>query len=264
MVIQASFAFIRHGFSCGNAASVLSKNDLINTDNLIKMVDPTLTTIGVEASKNNGKIIGDTLNKIGMVTNGMLVGCSPLIRSMETAYFMTRKWEFPPEKIYVFPLLREIDEHSNDKYSYASRLNIDNIPSYAMKSLDEQKRYLNTLGILDYFDFTFVENNEQLRREPGDIKKFIRWFTGIIEPEPDINLNVYIITHSGVLYDYSNEGFVNNSGFVINTKNGTPINYFSLTNILPKEFFKDYRNTQYLIKPLFCNGRCGNLCNVMY
>ena len=85
-----------------------------------------------------------------------------------------------------------------------------------------------------------------------------------IDLPTDINLNVYIITHSGVLYDYSNEGFVNNSGFVINTKNGTPINYFSLTNILPKEFFKDYRNTQYLIKPLFCNGRCGNLCNVMY
>ena len=85
--------------------------------------DPVLTEIGVEASIYNGCIINKILRNLSQFTNKKelemktfnVVGCSPLLRSMETAYYMTRKWKNPPDQIYVFPLLREIDESSIDK-----------------------------------------------------------------------------------------------------------------------------------------------------
>src|SRR5690606_14672139 len=102
-----------------------------------------------------------------------IVGCSPLIRSMETAYYMTRKWPEQPEKIFVFPYLREIDEGSSNKYSTQSRKKIKSSPNYAMKSIQEQKDYLKSINLLNHFDFTFVEDNKKGREEPGDIPTFI-------------------------------------------------------------------------------------------
>jgi hypothetical protein len=222
-----------------------------------------------------------------------VVGCSPLIRSMETAYFMTRKWKNPPKKIYVFPLLREIDESSTDKYSKKSLKTMETTPSYSMKTINEQKKYLESIELLDFFDFSFVESNLDLRKEPGDIVKFINWFNNfyVSNIRPRNNLNVFVVTHAGVLKDYSNEGFYNNSGFVLNgyayqplslEKNdnreaineelkNTPerafkfLKYISLNSFLPKHFFKDYNRSQWNQKSYYCpSNRCGegSLCTI--
>lgn len=283
LIENVNFCFVRHGYSCSNALKPLVKNDVINIDDrkLLSNNDPELTPIGVDASTNNGCVIGKIIKKIYTLTDKQelniekinIVGCSPLIRAMETAYYMTRKWNNPPNKIYVFPLLREIDESSDNKYSEKSRMVIDQTPGYAMKSINEQKAYLKQLGILDFFDFTFVESFPGLRKEPGDIIKFISWFYDYFLPDIKHkgNLNLFITTHAGVLKDFSDEGFVNNSGFLMNTK--TLFNkglftaelkhYISFNQFLPKFFFKDYSNSIYNTKEYFCpNNRCGTLCKL--
>jgi broad specificity phosphatase PhoE len=285
-----NFCFVRHGYSCTNALSNLVNNNVIsvNESNSFKnptsfdlkpLNDPELTPIGVDASINNGCIISKIIRSIYKISGKKelniekinIVGCSPLIRCMETAYYMTRKWNNPPNKIYVFPLLREIDESSENKYSQKSRIRMETKPSYAIKSIKEQKEYLKKLGILEFFDFTFVEKFPDLRKEPGDIKQFIKWFYDNFLPliDQNNNLNIFITTHAGVLRDFSDEGFVNNSGFLINTQQNEKggkfefKDYVSFNNFLPNFFFQDYSKSIYNGKEYFCpNNRCGQLCSI--
>lgn len=295
--MNVNFAFLRHGYGCHNAMSNLVYNDVISASNASKFMkrgvesknilkgdilplnDPVLTNVGVEASIYNGCIINKILRRLSTMYNinknlrmdtFNVVGCSPLIRCMETAYYMTRKWKNPPNKIYVFPLLREIDESSFDKYSEASREIIRITPSYSIKSIDEQKQYLQKLGILDFFDFSFVETFPLERIEPGDIKEFMNWFAKYFMTllnTNDTNLNVFITTHAGVLKDYSGEGFYNNSGFVINTTytdNFAKKMYISLNNYIKEyDFFKNYSDPKYNSVKYYCpSDRCGQLCSV--
>lgn len=297
--MNINFTFVRHGYGCHNSISNLVKNNIITRNEGIALMknenekinynlnvklnslkDPELTPIGVDASIYNGCIISKILKSIYKVNNDPkliidkmnIVGCSPLIRCMETAYYMTRKWVNPPNKIYIFPFLREIDEGSEDKYSLHSIRTMNSVPSYAIKSIGEQKEYLKNLGILDFFDFSFVERNQNLqnRNAPGDIPEFLEWFNNEFLPlvKTQDHLNVFITTHAGVLKDYSEEGFTNNSGFVINTtyKNdqGLKINtYVSLNDFLPRSFFKDYSNPLYNNKKYYCpSNRCGQLCEI--
>lgn len=292
--MNTNFVFVRHGYGCHNAVANLIRNDIITLNQGKNMLgknifpffsdikalqDPELTPIGVDASINNGCIVNKILKSINKKLNNKMlnmdefniVGCSPLIRCMETAYFMTRKWNNPPQKIYVFPLLREINESSSDKYSKQSLKIIDKNPSYNMKTIDEQKKYLKSIGLLEFFDFSFVETHLQLRKEPGDIAKFINWFNlyYVSQIQPRNNLNVFIVTHAGVLRDYNNERFPNNSGFVLNgeLKHDTfyPLKYISLNTFLPKDFFMDYDKTQWNNKTYYCpSDRCGNgqLCKI--
>lgn len=273
-----NFIFVRHGYGCHNAIGNLINNGLLNIDmgrQLLKteLVDPELTSIGVDASINNGNIINKILKSLSKNLNNKnlkmdeinVIGCSPLIRSMETAYFMSKDWINPPKKIYVFPLLREIDESGIDKYSEKSFRAMETIPSYAMKSIIEQKQYLKSIGILDLFDFSFVEKYPVLRKEPGDISKFINWFISnyISKIQHMSNLNVFIVTHAGVLKDYSKTGFVNNSGFVLNGKLKSNIfnfsKYISLSSLLPKQFFQSYNKSKWNNKSYYCpSNRCGN------
>ena len=177
-----NFVFVRHGYGCHNAIGNLIRNNALDYEDgkeLLKsdLVDPELTEIGVKASISNGNIINKIIkslnknfkNKKLIMDEMNVIGCSPLIRSMETAYFMSKEWVNPPNKIYVFPLLREIDESSIDKYSNKSRETMETTPSYAMKSITEQKKYLRSIGLLELFDFSFVEKYSELRKEPGDI-----------------------------------------------------------------------------------------------
>jgi hypothetical protein len=273
-----NFIFVRHGYGCHNAIGNLINNGLLNIDmgrQLLKteLVDPELTSIGVDASINNGNIINKILKSLSKNLNNKnlkmdeinVIGCSPLIRSMETAYFMSKDWINPPKKIYVFPLLREIDESGIDKYSEKSFRAMETIPSYAMKSIIEQKQYLKSIGILELFDFSFVEKYPVLRKEPGDISKFINWFISnyISKIQHKSNLNVFIVTHAGVLKDYSKTGFVNNSGFVLNGKLKSNIfnfnKYISLSSLLPKQFFQYYNKSKWNNKSYYCpSNRCGN------
>lgn len=281
-----NFVFVRHGYGCHNAIGNLVNNNLLTSENarqLLKsdLVDPELTPIGINASIANGNIVNKVIKSLSKKLKNKdlnmneinVIGCSPLIRSMETAYFMSRNWVNPPQKIYVFPLLREIDESSKNKYSQRSFQTMETTPSYAMKSIIEQKKYLRSIGILDTFDFSFVEQYPDLRREPGDVSNFIDWFIikYMSQIQPRSNLNVFIVTHAGVLKDYSKTGFTNNSGFVLNGKlKNTTFNlnkYISIDSYLPKEFFQDYRNPQWNKKSHYCpSDRCGNgkLCQMLH
>lgn len=297
--MNINFAFVRHGYGCHNAMYSLAENNAISFEDARKFLqnvnepvthieplsDPVLTDVGVESSVYNGVIVSKILKQLPNITGDInlqmdkfdIVGCSPLIRSMETAYYMTRKWNNPPQKIYVFPLLREIDESSDNKYSEHSRRRINIKPSYIMKTIDEQKSYLRKIGILEAFDFSFIERDEKSERgEPGDIKNFINWFGSKFLGSNSLNkerahVNVFIITHAGVMKDFSNEKFYNNSGFVINTtKSRSPFDgiikinkYISLNNFLKSyNFFKDYN--KYNKISYYCpSKRCGQLCSVM-
>jgi len=293
-----NFTFVRHGFGCHNAISGLMKSDVITVQDAMSfsgktkvegktaMVDPVLTQVGVDASIHNGCVISKILKSINQILqseydvndndmkidNIHVIGCSPLIRCMETAYYMTRNWVNPPSKIYVFPFLREIDEGSDNKYSLESRLTINKKPFYAMKSIDEQKKYLESLGILNFFDFSFVEMFKKERIEPGDISNFIKWFVSYFLKKRQLleTLNVFIVTHAGVLSDFvqKEEGFINNSGFIINTHYNHDTNninvkkYVSLNSFLEYfNFYQDYKSTN--LKEYYCpSNRCGQLCSV--
>jgi hypothetical protein len=282
--MNTNIVFVRHGFACHNAISGLVKKSIITADqgyNLTsksgqyKMVDPELTEMGVDATIHNGCVVNKILKNLKNEYNDQnlnmdtmnIVGCSPLIRCMETAYYMTRKWKNPPSKIYVLPLLREIDEHSEDKNSKASIKRLDTIPSYAMKSIPEQKVYLKSIGLLDYFDFSFVEMNPDKRKAPGDIVDFLFWFGKdfLSTIEPRDNLNVFITTHAGVLRDYFGEGFINNSGFVLNMnypRNSKRLVFkksISLNRYLDdSDFFTGYTTSDNYYCP---SNRCGQLCS---
>jgi hypothetical protein len=296
--MNINFAFLRHGYGCHNAMSNLAGSKVISytqarqflnsqsnvdsnnvfSNDIIPLNDPVLTNIGVDASIYNGCIINKILKRLPEIykdprldMNTMnVVGCSPLIRCMETAYYMTRKWKNPPDQIYVFPLLREIDESSVNKYSDESKEIIRITPSYSIKTIQEQKDYLQSIGILKYFNFSFVEAFPSERIEPGDVKEFIKWFGKYFIKLLDKkrgNLNVFITTHAGVLKDYADEGFYNNSGFVVNLHYDDVYSlnrYVSLNDFIKDyNFFKDYKNPKYSSKAYYCpSDRCGQLCSV--
>jgi len=298
--MRINFIFCRHGYGCHNAISPLVKQNTISiedarplfgkiTDNQEEndklFIDPELTEIGVDASVYNGCIVSKTIRKIGFdifkkdeFSSINIVGCSPLIRSMETAYQMTKLWTKKPDKIYVFPYLREIDEMSTNKYSEESKKTMDTNPSYAMKSLDKQKEYLKSVELDNIIDFSFIEKNLEGRSEAGDIPRFVSWFTKNILPNIETKidtLNVFIITHAGVLSDFvkknisekkGKQGYYNNSGFVISITNEKNQRFeidkfISLLKYLPNTFFKNYSAAEYVKGNYYCpSKRCSNFC----
>jgi broad specificity phosphatase PhoE len=291
---------VRHGHGCHNAVSTLYKNNILKQEDALQFhgnitndaakndklfIDPELTQIGLDASAYNGCIISKTIRKIGfdqykkdVFSTINLVGCSPLIRCMETAYEMTKNWSVKPDKIYVFPYLREIDESSIDKHSKESQFVMDTTPSYAMKTIDEQTNYLKSVNLNKIIDFSFVKDNMKGRSEAGDIPRFIEWFINTILPniEPVKRLNVFIVTHTGVLSDFvrfniSNDegknGFINNDGFIItidekNTNQYELTKYIPLRKHLPKTFFRSYSDDKYTDSAYYCpSNRCSKFCN---
>ncbi|NBO99352.1 MAG: phosphoglycerate mutase family protein [Proteobacteria bacterium] len=282
--MNVNIAFVRHGYGCHNALRPLIRSEFlkptITMEELQIHSDPELTPLGVDASIHNGCVVAKMIrnawktngNRNYQVDSVNLVGCSPLIRSMETAYYMTRKWKNPPNKIYVLPYLREIDESSPDKYSPHSRAAIDTIPSYRMKTIAAQKEYLRKGGILQFFDFSFVETDPVARSEPGDILTFNKWLSKVLLPRFQIttsSFNLFIVTHAGVLRDFSGQGHYNNSGFLVNLSidpdkpSKFPLYnfFFPLDQYLPPDFFSNYSDPEYTDSKYFCpSGRCGQLC----
>jgi hypothetical protein len=279
--MNINFSFLRHGHGCHNALGPLYKNGLIKREDFKEFLDmkcdPELTQIGVDASLHNGCIVSKILKKIPKFVPEFtldpvnVVGCSPLIRCMETAYYMTRKWKNPPSKIFIFPYLREINERSDDPYSEESRRIMSTTPSYAMKSISDQKDYLKSRGILEFFDFSYVESNMKGRHEPGDLFVFMKWFAKKFVLTNNLQkkerLSVFITTHAGVLKQFSQESFPNNSGVVVNTTFAPPskIDFnklVSLNTMIPAtSFFNEYNHPNYNSREYFCpSDRCGSLC----
>lgn len=273
---KINFAFIRHGYGCHNAVGPLIDNGVINKRDFLRinpnnLVDPELTQIGVDATIQNGCIVSNVLHNSLEIPYMNVVVSSPLIRSMETAFFMTRTWTNPPETIYVMPHLREVNERAHGKniFSNESFKIMEMTPEYAMKDINEQREYLRSKGLLQYFDFSFVEQYAYERKQAGHIQTFIPFFvrtfmSGVRSlPNP---LNVLVITHHGVLRNYSGESYHNNSGFVLNTKlaSGNVVmgDMMSLTKHLPRQFFKNFKMFQH--KDYYCpSQRCGQICSIV-
>lgn len=222
MSIPINYIFLRHGQSLNNSLNDMIQNKVITRreiDILSKnngpLVDPVLSPIGKYSSVLNGAIASRVLQRDYNITSINIVGCSPLLRSMLTAYYSTRKWQTPPRVITVLPYLREIDEGSNNKWSQKSQNIIDTTPGYMMRDTENQKRILNQWGILSYFDFSLVEQYPRKRSLPGDINDFINWSKKIFINRFNKPFNFYIITHSGVLRDYLPGNYPNNDGLIV-------------------------------------------------
>jgi hypothetical protein len=216
------FTFVRHGEGCHNMISKHSQSlGKESYSRLVEMTsDPELTKAGAIISTYNGNVIKPIIGKVHIVC------CSPLLRSMETAYFMSRGWGTDaPSKIFVVPFLRELDESNmKGKYSIKSRMRIDTLGVYQMSTIDNQKKHLMKYAVardkslVDFFDFTFVEQRDKSflqpavkpflkngRREPGDIPTFMKWAKTVMLSQLGLqgqNVSLVAVTHAGVLKDF--------------------------------------------------------------
>ena len=272
--INVNIVFLRHGFGCHNLGDLLT-------------VDPLLTEMGVEATKFNGCVIAEQLINNG-ITHIDLVGCSPAIRALETADFITDSWvkKFENEKfkrIFVFPFLREIDENTlknnspkrQEIYSENSRRNIE-VPTLRLRHTEQTKIYFseNKSTIYDYRyinDFRLPDSrfDDKIRNEPGDIYRFLRYleftlFSDVLKNTTNNTLNLCIITHHGVLNAYAKSinrdndvHLHNNNGFILKLK-------MSSTTIQPSDFipinakFNDYNKAD--LKYHCPSDRCSKYC----
>jgi hypothetical protein len=209
--------------------NVITKKEVdILSKNNGPFIDPVLSPIGKYSTVLNGEVASQVLKRDFHIPSINIVGCSPLIRSMLTAYYSTRKWQSPPKVITVLPYLREIDESSSNKWSGKSNFVMNNTPSYMLKDIVNQKRILYQWGILSFFDFSIIEKYIKLRCEPGDINDFINWSRKVFLPKFNKPFNFYIITHSGVLKDYLPGNYQNNNGIIVQYMYQPKSNIFNL------------------------------------
>jgi hypothetical protein len=251
MSIPINYIFLRHGQSLNNSINDMIQNNIItrqNIDLLSKnngpLIDPVLSPIGKYSTVLNGAVASEVLKRDFDITSINMVGCSPLLRSMLSAYFSTRKWKNPPQVITVLPYLREIDESSDNKWSNKSNNIMNTTPGYMMKDLVYQKRILNQWGVLSHFDFSIIEQYMTSRSAPGDINDFINWSRKIFKFNKPFNF--YIITHAGVLRDYLQGNYQNNDGVIIRYMYQPNYNRYYLVKKIPlnlnreKKFILDY------------------------
>lgn len=282
--MNVNFAFIRHGLGCHNLKKFIKKQQFIESiDYSRDLIDPVLSQIGVDATIKNGCIVSKIIRNIGInnidydMETINILACSPLLRSMESAYYTSLSWKHQPSKILVLPYLRELNESSigiSDKNSPENINVLNTTPEYMMKPIKEQQQYLKSLGILNKFDFSYIEKAADERNFAGDIPNFIHWFANNIMGNINSRIksldkiNVYVITHAGVLKDYTTESFRNNSGIIVNSY----IHYFpnnrsfvsitpyhiSLKEYLPTNFISDY--DKYSKDYICASERCSNIC----
>ena len=263
-----NFIFIRHGESCQNLAKAMYSHEPDKNKIFFdKFKDPTLSDLGVSNSILAGKQLKENLEKYN-ITNIDFIFSSPMIRAIETAYFMTHNIfeasnKGTQNKIIVAPFLREIT--SKEKYNNSENLN----RIFSMKSVLEQEYYFKKEEIIKHLNFDFVRNNK-LRECPGNIKHFITWFNKIYNNSKNFDfgtlgadrasgqgtpINVLVFLHSAVIKEYSGESPYNNNGFIIKTQyeNGK-IEYHK----------KDiYFHTHFNLKndnPICPTNRCPGLC----
>lgn len=206
-----NFYFIRHGLSCYNAIKSEVINDKWDGDKE-RASDPHLTNIGAYNSIISGEWLYKKINN-----NFDMVFSSPLIRAMETAQLMSLR----KNKVFVVPYLRELDEHSFDKYSRKSIRKMLSNPAYKKISKKNQKKQLKKNLMWYYkgkrmYKFYHPEKYNTV----GDIKCFIDYFYKYFYNKLNnkMEYNILIITHSGVLKDYYNKSFKNNDGFCLKIK----------------------------------------------
>lgn len=143
--ILMDILLLRHGESCQQ----------VNASKFERYCDPILSEFGVSRSQEAGLHLN--LDKIDLVCS------SPMIRSIETAFFMTGG----KKDVVVLPYLREVDSHSKTSEQVDKTL--------PLKSIKIQTEYLEKTGMVDKIHFDLVED-ESKRRAFGDIDVFLDWF----------------------------------------------------------------------------------------
>lgn len=248
--MKVNFVFIRHGESCQQVAFNNIRDPEIYNKFFVKFTDPTISDNGVIDSIDAGKQYVEKFSN-GTVAgikfdNFDIIGCSPMLRTIETAYFMTL--DYKPEKIFVFPFLRECARcNETDTKEYLDT-------QWPLRSITEQQTYLLNEKITN-IDFKHVLDNPD-RESPGNIKIFMDWFgknLNLNEYSKE-EINVLIVTHSHVLKHFSREPYDNNAGFILKTE---------LTQ--SNEFVYNHHNLsiwpKILRKKLGCpTKRCPGIC----
>jgi broad specificity phosphatase PhoE len=206
-MVLINFVFLRHGQSCHNLIGHRIKSNHTRNRLLLENIDPPLSDTGLYNTLASREQLKNVLKQIqnGNQVKFDIIGSSPMIRAIETAYYTTNG------KVFVFPFLRET---AKDIKNNRKRLEY----AFPMKSIDEQKKYFKSIGILSNIDFRFVENNED-RYEEGNIQKFLDWFAKSVRlPTGKHEFNVLIVLHSNVMDAMTHEIFDNNNGFVLQTR----------------------------------------------
>ena len=243
MVIN--FVFIRHGESCQQLVSQIQdskkRHELFN-----KYTDPTLSDQGIQNSILAGRELKKTLNKEFGIKSFDIIGCSPMLRAIETAHYMTTSYNYN-KPIFVFPFLRESKENDTVK---------DVDIRWPMKSIDEQKEYLKTEEI-DNITFYYVRNL-LARSQPGNIENFIKWLSSNLELPNKPVVNILLVLHSHVIMTaFDKSGVNNNGGFIMSAemKNGGIVyNKKNIRAVWPRT----------LHKRLKCPSvKCPNICEAI-
>ena len=235
---KINFVFIRHGQSCHNLiAKKIHRDDPRFSTLLHQLDDPTLTEKGVSDSIEAGKKLQEILQygeykhdfrkykyEIPIklkIKDFDFIGCSPMIRAIETCYYMSLPWK--PEEIHVMPFLRETHGKKSDTVESTDR-------SYPMQSIDEQKKYFKDQNI-NNINFKFVENNPD-RLEPGNIAKFIEWFGTYTTIEDGDEVNILIVIHANIMSALAGNGPHNNAGFILSTTFNDGIISYTKDNLM--------------------------------
>ena len=217
---KINFIFIRHGESCQNLVGNLYSKDNPKYNKLLhKFMDPVLSDTGITDSIKAGLLLKKNLAKYN-INKINFIAASTMIRAIETAYFMTFNSNYQKNTlINVCPYLRET--HTPDSVKQTNK-------SFPLKTLTEQKHYFKSKKINNInFNNVLGKNDKDdkfyIRETPGDIKRFIKWFSKNILikkiPLKENNpINVLVFLHSIVMKDFSSKGPRNNTGFILQTK----------------------------------------------
>jgi len=244
-----NFVFIRHGESCQQ----LIKRDKDFNEKINLLYDPELSNNGEINSIRSGEFLHNVLEK-GIFTydvrqyslkdkvelkidNFDIIGCSSMLRSIETAYYMSLLYK--PSKIYVFPYLRECYDCSGQTTINIGREN----EIFKLKTIDQQKKELQKKNI-NNINYKYVTENN-LREKPGHIENFLNWFIQNVNLPSKETINVLIITHSKVMHKFITNVVNNNVGFILMTKinenNELEYSKENLAAIWPNQLYKKFK-----------------------
>lgn len=255
--MKINFVFVRHGENCQQLIQKSNPkfNELFN-----KLYDPQLSESGVFNSIRSGDFLKKMLDTNSLsydireyqiqkkstlnINNFDFVGTSSMLRSIETAYYMSLN--YTPLSIFVFPYLRECYNCNDEEIPILEKV-------FPLKSINEQKKELVKQKITN-INYKYVED-EKIRKSGGNIELFMKWFVKNVEIPNKNEINVLIITHSKVILKYTGNIIPNNVGFILSTeyKNGE-LKYSkdTLPAIWPIQLYKKFDCSK--------TTRCLELC----
>lgn len=210
----ANIVLVRHGFSIVNALSYI-KDLPVKESTLEHIVDPHLTSFGVDATKVNGKSLFAKLKKMQKFQDGInLVVSSNMTRAIETAFYL-QTGRKDTNQVFVMPYLKETGLRQKRKDAQGNCTLVSH-PWNRPAPLKEQKKYFKKLGLNP--DYAFIDDECQWDTESG-ISKFLKWFGKggrfalILKSGKPLTakqiqtktFNIIVVCHGGVMHDFLQE-----------------------------------------------------------